>query len=175
MHLESYVAQLREELALAAEAGGAEARELAERLTAPLESGVRLALLNALSAAAEEITRELAPGSVDLRLRRGEPEFVVEQPPGEPAGDEVASIPPPEVDAGPPPAYGTKDGAVSRISLRLPEQLKIRAEQAAEREGLSVNAWLVRTVAEAVERADREQDVRRRSAPSRNRYTGWVR
>jgi hypothetical protein len=175
MHLESYVAQLREELALAAEAGGAEARELAERLTAPLESAVRLALLDALSAAAEEITRELAPGSVDLRLRRGEPEFVVAQPPGEPAGEEFPSVAAPEADTGPPAAYGTKDGAVSRISLRLPEQLKTRAEQAAERDGLSVNAWLVRTVAEAVERADRDPAVRRRTRPHGQRYTGWAR
>ena len=34
-------------------------------------------LLEALSAAADEITRELAPGSVEVRLRAGDPEFVV--------------------------------------------------------------------------------------------------
>src|SRR4051812_38380511 len=171
MHLESYVAQLRQELAVAAEAGGDEARELAERLTAPLQSAVRLVLLEALSTAAEEITRELAPGSVDVRLRRGEPEFVVEPPPGGTEGDTAAAAPEPS----PPVSYSAKDGAVSRISLRLPEELKTRAEQVADREGLSVNAWLVRTIAEAVERTDREQDVRRRSAPRGNRYTGWAR
>ena len=64
-----YVENLRRELAVAADAGGEEARALAERLTAPLESAVRLMLLDALSAAADEITRELAPGSVELRLR----------------------------------------------------------------------------------------------------------
>jgi hypothetical protein len=176
MHLESYVEQLRQQLAIAAEAGGPEARELAERLTAPLESAIRLALLEALSAAAEEITRELAPGSVDLRLRRGEPEFVVEPPPGGTADEEIPSVQSPEVDPGPPAAYGGKDGAVSRISLRrLPEQLKTRAEQAADREGLSVNAWLVRTVNEAVERTDRDQAVRRRTTLHGQRYTGWAR
>ncbi|GAA0331877.1 toxin-antitoxin system HicB family antitoxin [Actinoallomurus spadix] len=174
MHLESYVAQLRQELALAAEAGGNEARKLAERLTAPLESSIRLALLNALSAAAEEITRELAPGSVDVRLRRGEPEFVVEPPPGG-AEEETAVAATPPAEPAPPVSYSAKDGAVSRISLRLPEELKTRAEQAAERDGLSVNAWLVRTIAEAVERTDREQDVRRRPSPRGDRYTGWVR
>ncbi|MFL6056032.1 MAG: hypothetical protein ACJ72W_24485 [Actinoallomurus sp.] len=175
MHLESYVQQLRQQLAIAAEAGGPEARELTERLTAPLEAAIRLALLEALSAAAEEITRELAPGSVDLRLRRGEPEFVVEPPPGETLGEDIPSAPPPETDAGPSAPYGAKDGAVSRISLRLPEQLKTRAEQAADREGLSVNAWLVRTVSEAVERTDRDQAVRRRTTPHGQRYTGWAR
>ncbi|GAA4621466.1 hypothetical protein GCM10023196_009760 [Actinoallomurus vinaceus] len=174
MHLESYVAQLRQELAVAAETGGDEARELAERLTAPLQSAVRLVLLEALSAAAEEITRELAPGSVDVRLRRGEPEFVVETP-ATGAEEETAGATAPEVEPAPPVSYGAKDGTVSRISLRLPEELKNRAEQAADREGLSVNAWLVRTVAEAVERTDREQDVRRRTAPRGNRYTGWAR
>ncbi|MCO5969449.1 toxin-antitoxin system HicB family antitoxin [Actinoallomurus soli] len=174
MHLESYVAKLRQELALAAEAGGNEARELAERLTAPLESSIRLALLDALSAAAEEITRELAPGSVDVRLRRGEPEFVVEPPPGG-AEEETAVAAAPPAEPAPPVSYGARDGAVSRISLRLPDELKTRAEQAAEREGLSVNAWLVRTITEAVERTSRERDVRRRSSPRGDRYTGWVR
>ncbi|MCO6004632.1 toxin-antitoxin system HicB family antitoxin [Actinoallomurus purpureus] len=173
MHLESYVAQLRQELAVAAEAGGEETRELAERLTAPLQSAVRLVLLEALSTAAEEITRELAPGSVDLRLRRGEPEFVVESPAT--GAEEAAVAAAPAAEPAPPVSYGAKDGAVSRISLRLPEELKTRAEQAADREGLSVNAWLVRTIAEAVERTDREHDVRRRSAPRGGRYTGWAR
>src|ERR687887_133930 len=86
---------LRRELALAAEAGGDETRALAERLTAPLEAGVRLTLLEALSAAADEITRELAPGSAELRLRAGEPEFVVTPPPDEPL--ETAADAPPEL------------------------------------------------------------------------------
>lgn len=61
MDLTPYVDNLRRELAVAAEAGGEEARELAERLTAPLESATRLTMLNVLSAAMDEITRELAP------------------------------------------------------------------------------------------------------------------
>ena len=77
MDLTHYVENLRHELAVAADAGGEDARALAERLTAPLESAIRLMLLDALSAAADEITRELAPGSVELRLRGGEPDFVV--------------------------------------------------------------------------------------------------
>ena len=87
MNLEPYVSALQHDLAVAAEAGGPEARDLAERLTAPLDSAVRLALLDALSAAAGEITRDLAPGSVDLRLRGREPSFVVTPPPAEPARD----------------------------------------------------------------------------------------
>src|SRR6185312_7861098 len=81
MDLTSYVDSLRRELADAAELGGAEARALAERLSGPLESAARLALLDALSAATDEITRDLAPGSVELRLRGREPSFVVTTPP----------------------------------------------------------------------------------------------
>src|SRR6266545_3868807 len=83
MDLTSYVDNLRRELAVAAEAGGEDARALAERLTAPLDAAARLALLEALSAAADEITRDLAPGSVEVRLRGRDPEFVVTAPPAD--------------------------------------------------------------------------------------------
>src|SRR5688572_14183606 len=88
MDLTPYVEKLRHELAVAAETGGAEARALAERLTAPLESAIRLTLLEALSAAADEITRDLAPGSVDVRLRGLNPSFVVRSPQPETAAAE---------------------------------------------------------------------------------------
>src|SRR5829696_1362777 len=94
MDLTQYVTSLRGELAVAADAGGEEARRLAERLTAPLEPAVRLMLLEALSAAADEITREMAPGSVELRLRSGEPDFVVTPAPTD-TGLENASEPAP--------------------------------------------------------------------------------
>src|SRR4051794_35189112 len=137
MELTTYVETLRRDLSVAAEAGGDDARALAERLTAPLEASIRLVLLDALSAAADDITRELAPGSVELRLRGGDPEFVVS----------AARVDEPAAE---PPASDADDGPVARINLRLPEQLKAAAEQAAARERLSVNAWLVRAVAAAV-------------------------
>jgi hypothetical protein len=175
MHLEPYVGRLRQELAIAAEAGGHEARELAERLTAPLESAIRLALLEALSVAAEEITTELAPGSVDLRLRRGEPEFVVTAPADRSFEDETEDAAPPEPTARPPlaPSDAT-DGATARINFRPPEQLKARIEQAAGQEGLSVNGWLVRAVAAALEQADRDHRPSRHGGQRGQRLTGWV-
>ena len=91
MELETYVDRLGEQLAVAASAGGEEALSLAQRLTAALESAVRLTLLDALSAAAAEITSELAPGSVELRLRGSEPEFVVTVPPAETVGEQTDS------------------------------------------------------------------------------------
>jgi hypothetical protein len=167
MDLTPYAENLRHELAVAADAGGEDARALAERLTAPLASATRLMLLDALSAAADEITRELAPGSVELRLRSGEPDFVVTPAP---AGDVGAAA----ADEPPPPPPDADEGATARINLRLPEQLKAGVEQAAGRERLSVNSWLVRAVAAAVANADRDRP-RQRGGPAGQTYTGWVR
>jgi hypothetical protein len=168
MDLTPYVENLRRELAVAAEAGGEDARALAERLTAPLESAVRLMLLDALSAAADEITRDLAPGSVELRFRSGEPDFVVTSPPADTASDATAAPEPP------PTLPDTDASATARINLRLPEQLKAGVEQAASRERLSVNSWLVRVVATALANAGQDRP-RRRGGPIGDTYTGWVR
>ncbi|MBF8184367.1 toxin-antitoxin system HicB family antitoxin [Nonomuraea sp. K274] len=179
MDLAPYVDQLRRELAIAAGAGGEEARALAERLAAALESAARLALLEALSAAADEITRDLAPGSVEVRLRGRDPGFVVTSPPAgrpfEPAGEtgdtEGGAGPP----AAPPPPDG-EEGGTARISLRVPEHLKPRIEEAAARDGLSVNAWLVRAVSAALEPGGGSRRSGPRAAPQTGtRYTGWVR
>ena len=174
MDLAHYVDDLQHQLEVAAEAGGDEARALAERLTAPLESATRLVLLEALSVAASEITRDLAPGSVDVRLRGRDPEFVVTPPPVSPAFEAVADnqsatalsssrTVPDDVD----------EGGTSRTTLRLPDHLKLRVEDVAAREGLSVNAWLVRTVGAALEPKNRSPSAR--AALGGERYTGWVR
>ncbi|MFB9685595.1 hypothetical protein [Amycolatopsis plumensis] len=161
MDLTPFVDSLRREFAVAAEAAGEDAVTLAERLASPLESAIRLTLLDALSAAADEITRDLAPGSVEVRLRRREAEFAVSLPTApEPA---PAEAPPPEAD----------DGAVSRINLRLPDQLKQRIEEAASRDRLSINAWLVRAANTALG-ADASRPPHRRSVFG-EKYTGWVR
>lgn len=167
MELERHVDTLREQLAVAAESGGEEARALAQRLTAPLDAAVRLMLLEVLAAAAAEITRELAPGSVEVRLRGGDPEFVVTAPPADPNGTTAGS----SVDD----VFDVGDGGVARVNLRLPERLKGQVEQAADREGLSINAWLVRAAAAAVERS--EAGARRDQGAPRGgqHYTGWGR
>jgi hypothetical protein len=164
MDLEPYVENLRRSLAVAAEPGGDDARALAERLAGALESATRLSLLDALSAAADEITRDLAPGAVEVRLRGGEPEFVVTSPPAEEEFEAAPRAPsaPPEAD----------EGGTSRITLRLPEHLKPRVDDAAAEAGISVNAWLVRAVAAALEPGDRGRRGRSLGAHG---YTGWVR
>jgi hypothetical protein len=177
MDLTPHVERLRYELGVAAAAGGEDARELAERLTAPLESAVRLVLMEALSEAADEITRELAPGSVEMRLRGREPGFAVTPAPADDAvttdhdaagaqGGGAGGVAPPDLD----------DGPMTRINLRLSDTLKARVEEAAGRERLSVNAWLVRAAAAALTSDERgaAQPVPRTSRGGQS-LTGWVR
>ncbi|TXS38802.1 toxin-antitoxin system HicB family antitoxin [Streptomyces sp. OR43] len=172
MDLTPYVDTLRRELAVAAEAGGDEARALAERLTAPLESATRLTMLNVLSAAMDEITRELAPGSVDVRLRGLDPDFVVTLPATGIGPAESASAPAEPLKA---PALPEGDeGGTARVNLRLPAHLKSRAEEAATREGLSVNAWLVRAVSAAVDGGTAPRTTEKSQTLGQG-YTGWVR
>jgi len=178
MELEPYIATLRQEFASAAEAAGDEAMAVAERLVVPLESSVRLALLEALSAAADEITCDLAPGSVHVRLQGREPQFVVTPAPVEAfagAFAEARQVPLPPSAALPPAPEGD-DGAMARINLRLAEHLKNRIEQAADRSGLSVNGWLVRAAAAALDAdAVLGSPVPRRAAAGGQHFTGWVR
>ncbi|WP_406198838.1 hypothetical protein OH807_15405 [Kitasatospora sp. NBC_01560] len=182
MDLTPYVDNLRHELAVAAGAGGEEARALAERLTLPLESAARLTLLNALSAAMGEVTRDLAPGSVDVRLRGLDPEFVVTAPPSSESfhdsGEQVPSMAPSVVPSMPSTASAvpeSEDGNTARINFRLPAHLKTRVEEAAGQEGLSVNAWLVRAVAAALEPGEPARFVGRTRSATGQGYTGWVR
>ena len=176
MQLDRFVDDIARQMAVAAAAGGPEAESLAERLILPLRSAIRLALLESLSAAADELTLELAPGSVEVRLRGGEPSFVVAgvtatAPTSEPG---PAALPASVTT----PALEPDEGASTRINLRMPDSLKARVEAAALREGRSVNAWLVRAAAAALEHATPMPP----SAPSppaasrrgSTRVTGWA-
>lgn len=178
MDLRPHVDNLRHELMVAAEAGGADARALAERLVAPLESATRLTLLNALSTAADEITRDLAPGSVEIRLRGVDPSFVVTPPPVDQwfedameSGFDAALTDLTSAEAAGPPSHD--EGATARINFRPPEHLKARIDEAAAREGISVNAWLVRAVTATLNPDGHRAE--RRAPRGGQSYTGWVR
>ena len=171
MELDRYVTDLRAQLAAAAESGGEDVQAVAERLSTALDAAAHLMLLEVLSDAASEITRELAPGTVDVRLRGRDPEFVVSRPAGTafaeaaPASDLAA--------AAAPTADAADDTATSRTTLRLPDQLKARVDVAAAEDSLSVNTWLVRAIAAALEPKNRR--AAQRESRSRDSFTGWVR
>lgn len=162
MELGQYVNDLQHQLADAAENGTADTRVVAERLAAALDTATRLVLLDVLSAAAAEITRDLAPGSVDLRLRGREIEFVVTQSSSEADSDERG-----------PASVELDDTSTSRTTLRLPDALKARVDDAAAADGLSVNSWLVRAIAAALQPKQRRSA--QRTLRSGDNFTGWAR
>lgn len=166
MNLSNHVETLRQQFAIAADmVDSEETREVVARIAAGLEAATRLMLLEAISAAADEITRELAPGAVDVRLRGSEPEFVVTLPPDASGRAEDTAV------AGLLGARG-EEGGTSRLNLRLPESLKDRIEEAARGDGLSLNSWLVRAAAVALE--GHRGHIAGPAAGSQ-RFTGWVR
>ena len=164
MHMElgPFVTDLQRQLADAAANGAEDTRAAAERVAAGLDAATRLVLLDALSAAVGEITRDLAPGSVDLRLRGRDVEFVVTSPTPESETDERPTV-----------TVDLDDASTSRTTLRLPDALKARVDEAAAADGLSVNTWLVRAVAAALD--PKQRRTAQRSLRTGDNFAGWAR
>lgn len=178
MDITPYVDSLRQDLVTAAATGGEEVRLAAERLALALDPAARLALMEAISHAAAEITAEMPVGGVDVRLDGRELDFVVQ-----------AGVPAPPVPPGPAPtllAEETDEGGLARITLRIPESVKARAEERASQAGHSLNTWLVGVVRSATSDTAINVDIDLSSIPFLNgtdpvggrrgsrRMTGWV-
>ncbi len=129
MQLEPHAEALRNELATLASLGDEHVAAAAERLSQALGSSIGLRLLEVLSEAALEVSAQLPTGHVEVRLAGQEPSLVYV-----------------EREDAPAPA-STDDGLTARITLRLPESLKVSIEAAASREGASVNTWIVKALA----------------------------
>jgi hypothetical protein len=177
MDITPYVESLRRDLLAAAEAAGPETRQAAERLAFALDPATRLALMEAISQAAAEITAELPAGSVDVRLSGRDLDFGVHLP----APAEAAASPP---EAEPEEA---DEGSLARITLRIPESLKTKAEEYAARAGSSLNTWMVNVVRAATREGAINIDVDLSSINSSlnsalgdlgnrggRRMTGWI-
>jgi predicted transcriptional regulator len=162
MELGQYINDLQRQLVDAAENGSAETRLAAERLVSGLDASVRLVLLDVLSAAAGEITRDLAPGAVDVRLRGREIEFVVISPSAESDSEDRTAA-----------SVDLDDASTSRTTLRLPDALKARVDEAAAADGLSVNSWLVRAIAAALQ--PKQRRTAQRSLRTGDNFAGWAR
>jgi predicted transcriptional regulator len=162
VELGQYISDLQRQLVDTAANGAEDTRAVAERLAAGLDAATRLVLLDVLSAAAGEITRDLAPGSVDMRLRGREIEFVVTQPNIEPDSDERPAA-----------TVDLDDASTSRTTLRLPDAIKARVDEAAAADGLSVNTWLVRAIAAALQPKQRRSA--QRTLRTGDNFAGWAR
>ncbi len=175
MDLTPYLDRLRADLTQTAAAGDDQVRAGAERLTAALEPALRLSAMEMLSEAAAEITSSMRAGSVETRLTGREIDFVVDQPAHEqPIAGQSA-----EGDDG-------DEGELARITVRLPESVKTKAEELANRAGGSLNTWIVNVLRAAT----RDHAIRidldlsstglndtgfpARGSDTSRRMTGWV-
>ena len=149
MQLDSHIQAIQQELAATGALGDEAAAEAARRIGEALASTLHLHLLDILGEAALEITGQIEPGRVEVRLAGRDPELVV-------IADETPDT----------SQLGFGEEASGRITLRLPESLKTGIEAAADREGISTNAWLVRTIARTLEQ--------RPARKSRNRMQGYA-
>lgn len=152
MQLTHHIEALQSDLVELAELGDEATAEAGRRLTVALRSALGLRLLDALTEATLELSAQLPAGHVEVRMAGQEPQLVLVEE---------------EPEAG---GRGEDAALTARITLRLPESLKAGIETAASREGVSVNAWLVRTLARSVGAAA--------STPSRgpgSRLTGFAR
>ncbi len=166
MDLTPYVETMRTHLLTAAAMGDQQARDTARLLADALEPGARLALTHALSAFADEVTAAWGAGSVEIRMRGGEPEVVVTvetEVAGAPSDETYVNI---EADG---------DAGAARVSLRMPEYVKSAAENRANESALSLNAWLTRTIAGALSRVQQPPAPPGPPTPPGRRLSGYHR
>jgi hypothetical protein len=153
MQLQRFIDSLRADLNAVAELGDEQTAEAANRLTLTLQASVGLRLLDALSEAALELNEKLPSGHVEVRLMGQDPSlvYVSDEPQEAPvaAGDEAYS---------------------ARITLRLPEGLKTTVEEAAAKEGVSLNTYIVR----ALSRSGRSFGFSDGPTRSHNRLQGYA-
>lgn len=183
MDITPYVDNLRRDLTAAAEAAGPEAAAVAERMLFALAPALRLTVMEVLSHAAAEITAELPAGVVEVLLRGREPELLVDVPAAAPAEPTAAAAPattPADDETDP-----EDEGTIARVSLRIPESVKVRAEELAARSGHSLNGWIVTVLRMATMPRSPNIDVDLSSIPfpgvpvppaakPGRRMTGWV-
>ena len=151
MQLQRFIDSLKADLTAVAELGDETTADAAGRLVVTLQASVGLRLLDALSEAALELNEKLPSGHVEVRLSGQDPELVY-------VGEEPEE-----------PVAGAESAYSARITLRLPEQLKVSIEAAASREGISVNSWIVRALSRSTSAGGGP------AVQSGNRLTGYAR
>lgn len=153
MDLSPYLETVRNGVTNAAALGDDSTRLVADRLGGAVEASTRLALISALSDAAAQISAEIAPSSVELRISGVDPDLVVVM--AAPTAEPTLLLPTHEgpsqeqADTEDVPT-SDEDEPVARISLRLPASVKARVDERADADGISTNAWLLRAVMDAL-------------------------
>ena len=160
MELEPYLTGLREDLVKATALSDDSTRDTADRLLVALEPALRLRFIEALTDAAASLTVELDGDLVELKMAGRDPVWRVQRQHSVDAAEPTLTPPPEDADEG-----------TARITLRLPEGVKTRAEAAADQGGTSLNAWIVAAVRAQLTPAPGGRGPGVRTA---RRVTGWA-
>lgn len=137
MDLNTYLAQLRENLTNAAELGGPQTASTAQALAKATEQANRLVLFHALSDFASEVNSTLTDQQIHVTLADGDVHVNVRD----------VTVPSPADEH---PTFEDITGDISRVTLRLVDQIKEKAEEAASQNGVSLNSWVSQAVKSAL-------------------------
>ena len=159
MDLTPYLDSVRHGVINAAALADEATQQTAHRLGTAIDSSTRLALIQVLSDADGTLSAELAPTSVEVRMAGQDPDLVVSVPPASHAP--TLLVPPSDEPAADEPEDGTDldEEPLARISLRLPNSVKLRVDEMADADGVSTNAWLIRAVVEVLAQRRRGQSA----------------
>lgn len=171
MELSRYTESVREQLASASSLADEQTQQVVQKLGTSLDSALRLSLIQALSDAAVEISGELAPTTVEVRMDGAEPEFVVRQAPTTAHDEAYADESDDDVDDDDDFLSDEEEGQ-ARISLRLSTRLKQRVDDAADEDQVSTNAWITDAVVSQLRRR-RRRDFRGHGSHRRGRHGNW--
>jgi len=179
MDLTPYTQNLRDDLLTAASVGDEESRRAAALLASAIEPAARLAIMNALSDLALEVTGALQDITVELRLDgrdvrvsvtrhddlRSSPagaahtSFFTKRQDNRDGTDQQTGGTDHDSSGEGPSAEDLKramqdaGGELSRTTVRLFNELKSQAERAASEQGVSLNTYISRAVSDSVRSA----------------------
>lgn len=175
MDLRTLTRSVQEQLAASAALGDDATRRAAQLLSVSLEPALRIALQDAVTQVASEVSAGIAPGRVELALRGGEVDVQVIPPatatsPPTPPAPPVPPVPPQRPSEPEDPAV---DGSAARVTFRPPQQLKLRLEQAAAEQELSLNAYLVRALRTHLDGACGQHSSTSTPSHGSGRTRGW--
>lgn len=183
MDLSPYTQSLREDLLAAASVGDEQTRRAAALLASAMEPAARLAIMNALSDLAAEVTGALDDASVEIRLDGRDVRVSVtrhDQSDGWTDRKSTRGWSTADSEAGAESlgddalgrAMRDAGGELSRTTLRLFNDLKSQAEQAASGQGVSLNTYIQHAVSDAVRSSVQGKGRRGRGGP--HTMTGYV-
>lgn len=152
MQLTPYLEAVARDLDRATALADEQTREVTHRVASVIEPGLRLAMVQLLSDAAAQLTAELDGPVVTVRMEGRDPSWHVVRDEATPASHEAEP--------------GDDDNS-ARVTVRLPEAVKKRAETAAQNAGQSLNTWIV----QALRRATTSENSSHRSS---HRISGWA-